>query len=261
MPALFVGHGSPMNAIEENEFTAGWRTLAGSIDRSVGRPRAVLCISAHWETHGPALTAAKHPETIHDFGGFPPSLHQVRYPAPGDPDLARRAAELLAPWSARLVGDRGLDHGSWSVLTRMYPDADVPIVQLGMDTTRPAREHYDLARALSPLRDESVLILGSGNLVHNLGRIDFDRDDGEDWAERFAAEAKDRILSGDHADLVEYERLGSDARLAIPTPEHYLPLLYVLAVRDEDDRVTVSNDRVTKASISMACVLVESLSA
>ena len=250
MQAIFVGHGSPMNAIEENEFTEGWREIA----RSTPRPRAVLCVSAHWETRGIAVTAGERPETIHDFRGFPEELFAVRYPAHGDPALARDVAALLAPRPVRLDAARGLDHGAWSVLVKMFPEADVPVVQLGMDTSRPAREHYELARALAPLRDDGVLVLGSGNVVHNLGRIDFGREDGYDWAERFHRVASERILAGDHEALVDYESLGPEAHSAVPTPEHYLPLLYVLALRGEGERISLFNDRVTMGSISMMCV-------
>jgi 4,5-DOPA dioxygenase extradiol len=252
MPALFVGHGSPVNAISENEFTSRWKELATSI----GKPRAVLCVSAHWETRGPAVTAAEWPPTIYDFRGFPDQLYRIVYRAPGDPALAREVAELLAPRSVALDPRRGLDHGAWSVLVHMFPEADVPVVQLGMDTRAPAREHYELAKSLAPLRDEGVLVLGSGNLVHDLSRADFGRDDGYDWAVRFDREARRRIEAGDHAALVEYESLGPDAQSSIPTPEHYLPMLYVLALQRPDDRVAILNDRVVLGSISMTCVAV-----
>jgi 4,5-DOPA dioxygenase extradiol len=251
-PAIFVGHGSPMNAIEENEFTAGWLSLANAF----AKPRAVLCVSAHWETRGIAVTAAERPGTIHDFRGFPPELGAVQYPAPGDPELARAVAELLAPRPVRLDAQRGLDHGAWSVLRKMYPEADVPLVQLGMDTSRPAREHRELARALRPLRDEGVLVLGSGNLVHDLAHIEFERDGGTDWAERFDRVAKERIRAGDLDALVEYSTLSPDALRSVPTPEHYLPLLYVLALRDAGESVSITNDRVTLGTISMTCVAI-----
>jgi len=247
MPAIFVGHGSPMNAVEENEFTEGWRAIA----RSFPRPRAVLCVSAHWETRGIAVTSGERPETIHDFRGFPEELFTVRYPAPGDPGLAREVARLLAPREVRLDPRRGLDHGAWSVLVKMFPDADVPVVQLAMDTSRPASEHYGLARGLALLREQGVLVLGSGNVVHHLGRIDFGREDGFDWAVRFERAARERILAGDHGALVEYESLGPEARDAVPTPEHYLPLVYVLAVTGEGERPVIFDDRVTMGSISM----------
>ena len=239
-----------MNAIEENEFTAGWRAVA----RSFPRPRAVLCVSAHWETPGIAVTAAERPGTIHDFRGFPEELFAVHYPAPGDPGLAREVERALAPRPVRLDPRRGLDHGAWSVLVKMFPEADVPVVQLGMDTSRPMSEHFELARELAPLRDAGVLLLGSGNLVHHLGRIDFARDDGYDWAERFDRIARERILAGDHRSLVEPETLGPEARDAVPTPEHYLPLVYVLAAAAEGEAPSIFNGRVTLGSISMTGV-------
>jgi len=250
MPALFVGHGSPMNAIEDNAFSRAWRALAGRLPK----PRAILCVSAHWETHGVAVAAAERPVTIHDFYGFPEALFAVRYPAPGDPALARRAAELLAPEPVRLDTEWGLDHGAWSVLRVMYPEADIPVVQLGIDTARPGPFHHDLARRLAPLRDEGVLIVGSGNIVHNLHLFRYDRPEPLDWAQRFDDTVRERIRSGDHAALSHPESLGPEARLAVPTPEHYLPLLYVLAVRRADDRLSFFNETVTSA-ISMTSVM------
>jgi 4,5-DOPA dioxygenase extradiol len=250
MPSLFVGHGSPMNAVEDNELTRAWAAAA----RGMPRPRAVLCISAHWETGGVLLTASENPETIHDFYGFPAKLHAVRYPAPGDPGLAARAAELLRHAEAGLDGRRGLDHGSWSVLRAMYPRADVPVVQLSLDSTRSPRGHYELARELAPLRDEGVLILGSGNIVHNLRYADFGREDGYDWAVRFDQEVRSRIRAGDHGALAAYQGLGADATLAVPTPEHYLPLLYVLAVQAQGEEAAFFNERTLLGSVSMTCV-------
>jgi 4,5-DOPA dioxygenase extradiol len=252
MPALFVGHGSPMNAIEDNDFSRGWRALAGRLPR----PRAILCVSAHWETAGVAVTADARPKTIHDFYGFPEALYAVRYPAPGDPALARRVADLLAPMPVRFADDWGLDHGAWSVIRTIYPDADVPVVQLGIDTRQPGAYHGDVARRLAPLRDAGMLVLGSGNIVHNLRY--FRREGGPplDWAGRFDAAVRGRIEGGDLAALENYESLGPEARLAVPSPEHYLPLLYVLALRRADDRLSFFNDVVTSA-ISMTSVLLE----
>lgn len=252
MPVLFVGHGSPMNAIEDNEFSRGWRALA----RRLPRPRAILCVSAHWETRGAAVTAVERPETIHDFYGFPEALFAIEYRAPGDPKLAGRVAALLAPEPVRLADDWGLDHGAWSVLHIMYPEADIPVVQLGIDTTRTGAFHLDLARRLAPLREDGVLVLGSGNIVHNLRYFRRDRAPALDWAARFDAAVRDRIASGDAPALARLDALGPDARLAVPTPEHYLPLLYALALRRDDDRLSFFNDVVT-SSISMTSVLLE----
>lgn len=251
MPALFVGHGSPMNAIEANQFRRGWSEVAARFPR----PRGVLCVSAHWETRGVFVTSAERPETIHDFYGFPRELFAVRYPAPGDPALARATAGLVTQVSIGLDGGRGLDHGSWSVLTAMYPKADIPVVQLSLDTSRPASFHYGLAKELAPLREQGVLILGSGNMVHNLRLIDFHRQDGYDWAVRINDELKRWIRSGDHAALVDYPALGPDASRAVPSSEHYLPLLYALALQGEGEEVAFFNDALTAGSISMTSIM------
>ena len=251
MPVLFVGHGSPMNAIEDNEFHRAW----GDVAQRLPRPRAILCVSAHWETRGVRVTSSAHPETIHDFYGFPQALFDVRYPAPGDPRLATRTATLLEAAGAALDAERGLDHGTWSVLAAMYPQADVPVVQLSMDTREPGASHFALARALAPLRDEGVLVLGSGNIVHNLRAFRFDEPRPYDWASAFDSEVRRRVLAGAHAELIDYEALGPNARLAIPTPEHYLPLLYVLALQAGDEPVRLFNTTVV-SSISMTSVLV-----
>jgi 4,5-DOPA dioxygenase extradiol len=252
MPAVFLGHGSPMNAIEDSEFRRGWAELG----RRLPRPEAILCVSAHWETRGVWLTSGEAPGTIHDFFGFPPELYAVRYPASGSPWLARRAAELLGDVRAGLDAERGLDHGSWGVLVAMYPEADVPVLQLSLAIGQPPSFHYELARRLAPLRDEGVLVLGSGNLVHNLRLADLGLDRGFDWAVRFDALVRERIETGDTAALVAWESLGPEARLAVPTPEHYLPLLYVLAQRTPRDAVRLINDRCTLGSISMTSVVI-----
>ncbi len=247
MPALFLGHGSPMNAIEDNEFRRGWRALG----QRLPRPRAVLCVSAHWETRGVYATGAAQPETIHDFYGFPQALFDVRYRAPGDQALARRAAELAG---ARLDPGRGLDHGAWGVLIAMYPDADVPVVQLSLDTSQPGAFHYALAKKLAPLRDEGILVIGSGNIVHNLGV--WRPGDGRpyDWALHFDAEVRKRIDAGDHQALADYPSLGADARMSVPTPEHYLPLLYALALQEKGEAAVYMNDK-AMTSISMTSVM------
>jgi len=252
MPVIFLGHGSPMNAIEDSAFRRAWAGLAMRLPR----PRVVLCISAHWETRGAALTASEQPETIHDFYGFPPALFAVRYPAPGDPKLAQTAAKLLAPRGAQLDARRGLDHGVWSVLSPMYPHADVPVVQLSLDTGEPASSHYELAQRLAPLREQGVLILGSGNIVHNLRLLDYRRPNGFDWAVRFDREVKARIQARDHEALIRYDEFGDDARHAVPTPEHYLPLLYVLALQSDHESTTFFNDQVVMGSISMTSLII-----
>lgn len=251
MPALFVGHGNPMNAIEPNEFHRGWADLA----RRLPRPEAVLCISAHWETRGPHVTATATPETIHDFYGFPRALFDVRYPAPGDPRLAHRVAGLVSSLPVGLDPARGLDHGAWSVLIAMYPAADVPVVQLSLDTSQPGAFHYEIARQLAPLRDEGVLVLGSGNIVHNLRLFRFDDPRPLQWAVDCDAEIRRRILAREQDALGDYGTLGANARLAVPTPEHYFPLLYALALKEAGETATFFNARVI-SSISMTSVLI-----
>lgn len=244
MPVLFVGHGSPMNAIEDNPWRREWQRLG----ETLLRPRAVLCVSAHWETRGVGITAAAKPETIHDFYGFPRELFAVEYPAPGDPELAREIARRAGDETIPIHLDerRGLDHGAWSVLCAMYPKADLPVLQLSLDTRQPGAWHYALAQRLAFLRDEGVLVLGSGNIVHNLpllGRY-WQAPSPPDWATRFRDRVKASIAARDHAALGDWQSLGPDAALAIPTPEHYLPLLYALALQREDDTVETFNDDV-----------------
>jgi 4,5-DOPA dioxygenase extradiol len=252
MPAVFYGHGSPMNAIE-GPYGAAWRELG----RTMPRPRAILMVSAHWFIDRIAVTADAQPKTIYDFYGFPPELYQVAWPAPGDPALAERVRDLLGRERVRSATDWGLDHGTWSVLIHSYPDADVPVVQLSLDRTKDARFHYDLAKALRPLRDEGVLIAGSGDVVHNLRLMRRDGSDATyDWAERFNDLVKRAVADRDHAPLIDYLSLGDDARLSAPTPEHYLPLLYVLAQQDEDDALAFFNDRIDLGSVSMLGVKV-----
>jgi 4,5-DOPA dioxygenase extradiol len=251
MPVLFVGHGNPMNAIERNEFHQCWVELG----QTLPKPKSILCISAHWEARGVVLTATEKPETIHDFHGFPKTLYDVRYPAPGNPGLADRVRELIGTAGTRLDPDRGLDHGAWSVLLPMYPEADIPVVQLSLDTPQPGSFHHALGRALRPLRDEGVLILASGNIVHNLRTFSFQDPEPLDWALQFNEEIKQRILARDHQALMNHERLGNSARLAVPTPEHYHPLLYALALHDGDEPLDFFNDTVI-SSISMTSVLI-----
>ena len=242
-----------MNALGETVYSDRWREIGAALPR----PAAVLCVSAHWYVKGTRVTAMPVPRTIHDFGGFPPELSAVQYPAPGDPALAHRVRELLAPFPVGLdEGEWGLDHGTWSVLVHVFPDADVPVVQLSLDRTLPAAAHLDLARRLAPLRDEGVLVVGSGNIVHNLRVMDWGIGDGEgfDWARRFDARGASLIEAGDDAALAAYENLGGDAALSIPTPEHYLPLLYVCALRRPGEAVTFPVEGYTGGSISMTTV-------
>jgi len=251
MPALFVGHGNPMNAIEPNAFHRSWQELA----QRLPRPTAIVCISAHWETRGIAVTASSRPETIHDFLGFPKELFDVQYPAPGAPHLARRVTELLAGTPVRQDKERGLDHGAWSVLIAMYPQADIPVVQLSLDTREQGLFHFEAGRKLAALRDEGVLILGSGNIVHNLRLFQFHAAAPLDWAVQFDDEIRTRLAAHEHGALTAYPLLGENARLAIPTPEHFLPLLYVIAVQDDNEPLSFFN-RVVMSSISMTSVIV-----
>jgi 4,5-DOPA dioxygenase extradiol len=254
MPAIFFGHGNPLNALARNEYTEAW----AAVGRSLERPRAVLCVSAHWYVPGAAVTASRRPRTIHDFGGFPRALYEFQYPAPGDPELAARVRDLLAPAAVALDYRWGLDHGTWSVLCHVFPDADVPVVQLSIDETQAPPFHYELARRLAPLRDEGVLVVGSGNLVHNLHAYAWGRHEAEpfDWAVRFEERARELLLAGNDAPLVAYETLGRDALLAAPTPDHYLPLLYVIALRREGEPVSFPVEGVDGGSISMLSVRV-----
>ena len=253
LPVIYFGHGNPMNAILENSCTDGWRSIGGSLPR----PRAILCVSAHWYITSTRVTSMERPRTIHDFGGFPRELYEVQYPAPGDPVLARRVVELLRPTEAILDDQSwGLDHGTWSVLAHVFRDADIPVVQLSVDETQPPSFHYELGRKLAPLRDEGVLVIGSGNLVHNLHAYSWGRRPVEPfkWAVRFETEVR-RLLEGhEHGPLVDYESLGPDALLSIPTPDHYLPLLYVIAGCTGDDDITYPVEGVDGGSISMLTV-------
>jgi 4,5-DOPA dioxygenase extradiol len=253
MPAVFFGHGSPMNALERNRYTDAWRQIGASMPK----PKSVLCVSAHWMTRGTAVTAMDKPRTIHDFGGFPQELFEVQYPAPGSPALAARVRELLAPTEVQQDQSWGLDHGTWSVLAHVYPDANVPVVQLSLDASQPTRYHYDLGARLAPLRGEGVLIVGSGNVVHNLGRMQW-TDDARpfDWATRFNEKVRAHLAAREHAALIDYAFLDKDARLSVPTPEHYLPLLYILAQQSQGEALSLPVDGIEYGSIGMLTVAV-----
>jgi 4,5-DOPA dioxygenase extradiol len=252
MPAVFVGHGNPMNALARNVWTEGWQRLAASIPR----PRAIVAVSAHWYLPGTRVMANARPPTLHDFGGFPRALHGVEYPASGAPELATRLARLLAPTAVVLDETWGLDHGTWSVLVHMVPDASVPVVQLALDETAPAEEHLQLARRLRPLRDDGVLVLGSGNVVHNLHAYSWGRRSVEpyDWGVRFESRLRALIAAHDFDAVAAYEALGEDAALSAPTPEHFLPLLYVLAQHEDDEPVSFPIEGFDGGSVSMLAV-------
>ncbi|MES2417679.1 MAG: 4,5-DOPA dioxygenase extradiol [Bacteroidota bacterium] len=254
MPVLFMGHGSPMNGIEINEFSTKWAEIA----KGISVPQAVLVVSAHWYTSGTRITAMDFPSTIHDFGGFPQALFDVQYPAPGDPVLAQETAMLVKSTSVILDHDWGLDHGAWSVIKHMYPLADIPVLQLSIDYTKDARYHYELAKELAALRKKGVLILGSGNIVHNLKMMSWEmiKGGGYDWAIEANEKFKSAILNRDHQSLINYQSLGSEALLAIPTPEHYLPLMYTLGLQNEKEEVVLFNDKAVGGSLTMTSVQV-----
>jgi 4,5-DOPA dioxygenase extradiol len=254
MPVLFVGHGSPMNAISENEFVQNWRSLG----KSLPKPKAILCISAHWETRGTFVTAMPKPQTIHDFGGFPKALFDVQYPAPGSTEFARETKRIVSKTEVGLDEKWGLDHGAWSVIKNIYPLADVPIFEMSLDYYQSPQFHYDLAKELAPLREKGVLIIGSGNLVHNLGMVAWDKVDlpkyGYDWAMQANDTFKRLILNDKHSELIHYSSLGKEVQMAIPTPEHFLPLIYTLALKEEDEPVTIFNDKAVMGSLTMTSV-------
>jgi 4,5-DOPA dioxygenase extradiol len=257
MPVLFLGHGSPMNAIEENEFVRAWRELG----KTLPRPQAVLCISAHWETRGTFVTAMEKPQTIHDFGGFPKALYDVQYPAPGSPDLAKETKAIITQGEVGLDDKWGLDHGCWSVIKHLYPHADIPVIQLSLDHFKSPQYHYDLARELAPLRNKGVLIVGSGNIVHNLGMVAWDKMNTDNYGFDWAVEAKEKmkkfIVDRDHRSLIDYKSQGQAFTLAIPTPEHYLPLLYALALSEKSDQLSLLNDKTVAGSLAMTSVKID----
>lgn len=256
MPVLFVGHGSPMNGIEDNEFSQRWTQMA----KEIPTPSAVLVVSAHWFTKGTRITAMDFQETIHDFGGFPQALFDVQYPAPGNPQLAKETVSLLHSAHVELDHDWGLDHGAWTVVRRMYPGAKIPVLQLSIDYTKEPQYHFDLAKELYALRKKGVLIIGSGNMVHNLRMVSWSKINepgyGYDWALTMNDKFKQLITEGDFKHLINYESLGAESRLAIPTPEHYLPLLYSLGLKGPNDKVSFFNDKAIAGSLTMTSVFI-----
>lgn len=251
MPVLFVGHGSPMNAISENEFVQTWRSLG----QSLPKPKAVLCISAHWETKGTYVTAMPKPQTIHDFGGFPKALYDIQYPAPGSPELAHETQLAITKTKVGLDEKWGLDHGAWSVIRGMYPHADIPVIEMSLDYSQSPQDHYELAKELASFRNNGILIIGSGNIVHNLRMVAWEKvnepEYGFDWALQANDTFKRLILANKHRELISYNTLGKEVQLAIPTPEHYLPMLYALALKEENESISFFNDKAVMGSLTM----------
>lgn len=256
MPVLFIGHGSPMNAIEDNQFVRGFKKVA----KDVPQPQVILCVSAHWFTRGTMVTAVAQPKTIHDFYGFPQIMYEQNYPAPGHPKLASATRELLAPEPVVLDHDWGFDHGTWTILKHMYPKAEIPVIQLSIDYTKPAEFHFNLGKQLARLRDYGVLVIGSGNIIHNLGMVDFSKIDTDDYGFDWAIEARElfnqHILSGEFNPLIKYQRLGRAVQMAAPTPDHYLPLLYSLGLKGENEPIRLFNDKLIAGSLSMTSVVI-----
>lgn len=254
MPVLFIGHGSPMNGIQNNSFSRQWEKLGTTLPV----PKAVLVVSAHWLSEGTFVTAMQHPKTIHDFGGFPRELFDVQYPAPGNPGLAEETKQLISSTNVGLDHDWGLDHGAWTVVSRMYPNANIPVLQLSIDYYKPAAYHYQLAKELAALRKKGVLIIGSGNMVHNLRMVDWQNMDkenyGYDWAIEMHELFKKKIAEGDHQALINYELLGKSAKLAVPTPDHYYPLLYALGLQQKNEEPVFFNDKLVAGSLNMTSV-------
>ena len=254
MPVLFLGHGSPMNGIEDNEFVRAFKKQGQQLDK----PNAIIVVSAHWETNGTFVTAMQNPRTIHDFGGFPKELYEVQYPAPGHPELAKEISEYVNPTGTVHLDDKwGLDHGAWTVIKHLFPDADVPVIQLSLDYKMTPQQHYELAQQLKKLREKGVLIVGSGNMVHNLRKVDFrkiNENYGYDWAIEADSKMKKWILEGNHQNLIDFNKQGKAFNLAIPTPEHYLPLLYTLGLKDEKDSTTIFNDSPLGGSLTMTSI-------
>ncbi|MCB9322429.1 MAG: 4,5-DOPA dioxygenase extradiol [Lewinellaceae bacterium] len=254
MPVLFLGHGSPMNAIEENEFVTGFRTVA----KSLPRPQAILCISAHWYTRGTKVTAMEMPRTIHDFGGFPQELFEVQYPAKGSPELAGNTKTLLAPIEVELDEKWGLDHGAWSVIKHLFPQADVPVIQMSIDYTKPPAYHFELGKKLNALRGKGILIIGSGNIIHNLGMVDWQNMDKDNYGYDWAIETREKInvwmQDGNFQPIIDYHQQGKALQLAVPTPDHYLPLIYSLSLKQKNEEIALFNDKLLAGSLSMTSV-------
>lgn len=254
MPVLFLGHGSPMNAIEENQFVRGFRKMA----QEIPKPNAILCVSAHWYTKGTFVTAMEMPRTIHDFYGFPEELFNVEYEAPGSPELAKETAELLLPVEVEENHNWGLDHGAWSVIKHLYPNADIPVIQLSIDATKPPKYHFELASRLQKLREKGILIIGSGNIIHNLRMVDFRNINtigyGYDWAHEAREKSNNWLLDGDFKSLIDYQKQGQFMQAAVPSPDHYLPLLYTLGLKEKSDELRLFNDELIAGSLSMTSV-------
>lgn len=254
MPILFLGHGSPMNAIEENQFVEGFR----KVGKSIPKPNAILCISAHWLTKGTKVTAMDLPPTIHDFGGFPKALFDVQYPAPGSPELAKETQQVLNPIAVELDDSWGLDHGAWSVIKHLYPNADIPVIQMSIDYGQPMSYHFELAQKLQSLREKGILIIGSGNIIHNLRMVDFanmNKDNyGYDWAIEVREKVNNFLLDGNYTPLIQYEKQLKAFQLAIPTPDHYIPLLYILGLQQKNEKLSLFNDKLVAGSLSMTSV-------
>ena len=254
MPVLFLGHGSPMNAIEENQFVQGFR----NISREIPKPNAILCISAHWFTNGTFVTAMQNPKTIHDFYGFPKELFEVQYPAPGSPELAKETAELLLPEIVEEDHSWGLDHGAWSVIKHLYPNAEIPVIQLSIDYTKPPQYHFDLAKKLQKLREKGILIIGSGNIVHNLRMVDWKNINtvgaGWDWAVEAREKTNNWLLDGNFQNLIDYQKQGIALQTAVPSPDHYLPLIYSLGLKEKSENLSLFNDELIGGSLSMTSV-------
>lgn len=254
MPILFLGHGSPMNAIEENQFVEGFR----NVGKSIPKPNAILCISAHWLTKGTKVTAMDLPPTIHDFGGFPKALFDVQYPAPGSPELAKETQQVLSPIAVELDDSWGLDHGAWSVIKHLYPNADIPVIQMSIDYGQPMSYHFELAQKLQSLREKGILIIGSGNIIHNLRMVDFanmNKDNyGYDWAIEVREKVNNFLLDGNYTPLIQYEKQSKAFQLAIPTPDHYIPLLYILGLQQKNEKLSLFNDKLVAGSLSMTSI-------